>query len=107
MVPTSLRATHFDQFTTTLLDGIEDGVVVYDRELRYQVFNRAMERLTGLRAEDMLGRCPLDVFPHLRAQGIDKLIYRALDGETCVSPETPAWQGRPFGPRFSGQHRAC
>jgi PAS domain-containing protein len=29
-------------------------IIVYDRELRYQMWNRFMEQLTGRRAEDVL-----------------------------------------------------
>jgi PAS domain-containing protein len=31
-----------------------EGIIVYDRELRYQMWNRFMEQLTGRRAEDVL-----------------------------------------------------
>ena len=51
-----------------------EGVVVYDRELRYLVWNRFMENLTGLSSQDALGHCTTDLFPHIREQGIDQLI---------------------------------
>src|SRR5919106_6723743 len=89
MVPTTLRERHFDTFTSTLLDSIEDGVVVYDLQFRYQIFNRFMERLTGLRAEDVVGKDAFELFPHLRANGVDKLLERAAGGETVRSPDQP------------------
>ena len=89
MVATTIRATHFDVFTSTLLDSIEDGVVVYDLDFRYQIFNRAMERLSGMRAEDVLGRDAFKLFPHLQVNGVDKLLERAACGETVRSPAVP------------------
>ena len=89
MVPTTLRASHFDTFTSTLLDSIEDGVVVFDLQFRYQLFNRFMERLTGMRAEDVIGKNAFELFPHLQANGVDKLLERAASGETVRSPDQP------------------
>src|SRR5438445_746871 len=89
MVATTIRATHFDVFTSTLLDSIEDGVVVYDLDFRYQIFNRFMERLSGMRAEDVVGRDAFELFPHLEVNGTDKLLERAANGETVRSPAVP------------------
>ena len=46
-----------------------------------------MERMTGALAVDVLGRNALDLFPHLHEQGVDKLLTRALNGETVTSPD--------------------
>ena len=46
-----------------------------------------MERMTGALAEDVIGRNALDLFPHLHEQGVDKLLKRALNGETVTSPD--------------------
>jgi len=73
----------------TLLSSVEEGIVVYDRELRYRVWNRFMEELTGLSAGEVLGKPALELFPHLRAEGVDLLLRRALAGETVRSPDTP------------------
>ena len=55
--------------------------MVLDRELRYIVWNRAMEELSGLSAGQVLGRPASAVFPHLRATGHEALLARALAGE--------------------------
>ncbi len=89
MVATALRAGHFDLFTATLLDSIEDGVVVYDLDFRYQIYNRFMEKLSGMRAEDVLGRQAFDLFPDLKVNGVDKLLERAASGETVRSSDVP------------------
>jgi len=75
------------QFATEIIENAGEGIVVYDRELRYIVFNRFMEELTGLRVADVIGRRATDVFPHLREQRVDELIERALKGESVSSPD--------------------
>lgn len=65
------------------------GIVVYDRELRYQVWNPFMERMTGMTAQRVVGQPALELFPHLTEQGVDRLLRRALAGETVASPDTP------------------
>src|SRR3954466_13630732 len=89
MSPSTLRGTQFDPLTTTLLDSIEEGVVVYDLNFRYQIFNRYMERLSGMRAEDVIGRDAFSLFPHLEVNGVDKLLCRARNGEVVRSPDVP------------------
>ena len=89
MIPATLRDTRFDPFTSTLLDSVDDGVVVYDLKYRYQIFNRYMERLSGMRAEDVIGRDAFKLFPHLKVTGVDKLLARAAGGETVRSDDVP------------------
>jgi PAS domain S-box-containing protein len=75
------------EFQKQVIAGAREGIVVYDRELRYVVWNPLMEELTGVRAADVVGRHCLEVFPFLREQGVDVLLARALAGETVSSPD--------------------
>ena len=75
--------------TESIISSIPEGLIVYDRELRYRMWNPFMERLTGKTSESLIGKCAFDVFPHLKEQGIDKLLMRALAGEIVHSPDTP------------------
>jgi diguanylate cyclase (GGDEF)-like protein/PAS domain S-box-containing protein len=78
-----LRETN--QFASEIIENAGEGIVVYDRELRYIVWNHFMEELTGMTAEDVLGRKATELFPHIREQQVDQLIERALHGEAVVS----------------------
>ncbi len=78
-----------ETFNRTLFSSVGEGVVVYDRELRYVEWNPFMEELTGMPAEQVLGRRALELFPHLREQGVDRLLAQALLGETVHSADTP------------------
>ena len=103
-----------EHFATTMLASVGEGVIVYDRQLRYRIWNRFMEELTGMPSEQVLGRRAFDVFPHLVERGIDKILRRALAGETVTSPDTlyrvPAtgktgWVVGTYGPHLSPDGR--
>ena len=78
-----------NQFNIEIVSQAGEGIIVYDRDLRYVVWNGFMERMTGALAEDVIGQNALDLFPHLYEQGVDKLLKRALNGETVASPDIP------------------
>ncbi len=78
-----------NQFNIEIVSQAGEGIIVYDRNLRYVAWNKFMERMTGALAEDVLGRKALDLFPHLSETGVDNLLNRALNGETVTSPDIP------------------
>src|SRR5947208_2807775 len=69
------------QINREIIDGAAEGIILYDRELRYQVFNPFMERLTGKSQAEVLGKIAADVFPRLVPSGIQDALDRALQGE--------------------------
>jgi len=83
------RTLQSDLFSTQLLDASVEGILAFDRDCRYIAWNRAMERITGLKREDLLGKCAFDVFPFLRETGEDKCFYAALAGEKAMSENRP------------------
>jgi len=76
-------------FTQSLLASLGEGIILYDTELRYRLWNPFMEELTGLPAAEVLGRRAVEVFPHLREHGVDRLLVRALAGEAIHAPDVP------------------
>lgn len=91
-----------------------EGIVVYDEQLRYIIWNRYMEQLTGVSEEEVLGRHPLERFPRLRKYGIDGLLDRAGHGEVVTSgdmfirhPESGRgiWTSARLGPRRDSEGR--
>ncbi|WP_224959519.1 PAS domain S-box protein [Geomonas subterranea] len=73
------------QYNQQIIAGAQEGIIVYDRELRCQVWNPYMEQLTGIGAGDILGRRPQEVFPSLEENGIVVKLARALKGEESSS----------------------
>ncbi|MGH9968765.1 MAG: hybrid sensor histidine kinase/response regulator [Pyrinomonadaceae bacterium] len=78
-----------DFFLTQLLDASVEGILAFDRDCRYTAWNRAMECISGLNRETVLGKCAFDVFPFLKETGEDKCFYAALAGETATSENRP------------------
>ncbi len=69
------------EFNHEIISSAREGIIVYDTNLRYRIWNRFMEEFTDLSAEEVLGAHPLDVFPHLAEQGIYGLLEQALAGK--------------------------
>jgi PAS domain S-box-containing protein len=86
------------QLTQLVIESSHDGIAVFDRDMRYTVWNPAMERLSGLAAGDVLGKAALEVFPHMRESGGYDIILRALAGETVTQAD------RPFRVPATGRH---
>ena len=90
MTPVSaLFDSHVGSLAAAVVQGSVDGFAVVDRENRYTLWNHAMERFTGKRAAEVLGRRAFDVFPNLRDLGLDVAIERALGGETIAVAGVP------------------
>ena len=48
-----------------------DGIVVFDSQLKVSVWNPAMERVTGIFRQDVLGHNAFALFPFLKKFGAD------------------------------------
>src|SRR5262249_2614324 len=51
-----------DLFLKCLLEANVDGIIAFDREFRYTTWNRAMETISGVKREEVLGKCAFDLF---------------------------------------------
>src|SRR5262245_23878632 len=101
------RLRDANHFNSEIISGAGEGIVVYDRSFRYVVWNKFMEELTGMPAHHVLGRSAVQLFPHVREQGILQLLQRALSGETVAAasyqyqiPQTgkTGWVSGTYGP---------
>jgi PAS domain S-box-containing protein len=103
------------QFNQEIMEGAAEGIIVYDPELRYQLWNPYMERLTGKHAEEVLGKVATDVFPRLIPSGIEAALKRALQGEVIHLPDAlipkhsaegqDIWESCTFAPHRDAQGR--
>jgi PAS domain S-box-containing protein len=78
-----------DLFLKCLLEANVDGIIAFDREYRYTTWNRAMERISGVKREDVLGKCALEIFPCVIETGEDKFYSEALAGRSAVAENRP------------------
>ena len=75
-------------FSESLIHSSVDGIIAFDSQCRYTVWNPAMERMTGFSRAQVLGRCAFEVFPFLTTGGQDEFFYHALAGRTVISPDS-------------------
>jgi PAS domain S-box-containing protein len=72
-----------------VLQSSEDGILAFDREVRYTLWNPGMERISGMTAAEVLGSRAFEVFPFLIETGQDHFFFEALAGRKSVTPDTP------------------
>jgi len=75
------------QFNQQIIAGAKEGIIVYDRDLKYQVWNPFMEAFTGLSASEVIGRYPWKVFPFLEPAGVKAQLSQVLAGRDCAAKE--------------------
>ncbi len=76
-----------------IINSAEEGIIVYGPDLRYLLWNPFMEKLTGKKAAEVLGRHPLELFPFLQEVGFIQRLEQALRGETTATIEIPNLSG--------------
>lgn len=95
------------ELSREIVSSAADGIFVCDASLRYKVWNRAMEEMTGVPERDVLGKRAAEVFPELHEQGVVRLLEQALGGEIAdtadVRFEAPSdrrtrWLSRKYRP---------
>ena len=77
------------EFNENVVQSIQDGLVVFDRDLRTTISNNAMEEISGSSADEILGKVASEVFPHLIEQGVDELLKAALAGQDAAMSNLP------------------
>jgi len=76
-----------EAFLSGVINGAREGITACDRELRYILWNRFMENLTGIPAAEVLGKPAVEMFPVLKKAGADRLMEQALSGHTVESSD--------------------
>jgi PAS domain S-box-containing protein len=75
-----------EDFSTVILNASLDGILTYDLNVRYTLWSPQMEKITGMKSEQVLGRNAFELFPFLRGAGIDKICEGTFRGESAQSP---------------------
>ncbi len=70
------------RFHQQIMASARDGIFVCDLKLKCQVWNPAMESLTGIPAAQMLNQHPGDVFPRLHKVGVIPQLESVAAGQT-------------------------
>jgi PAS domain S-box-containing protein len=62
-----------------------DGVLAFDTECRYIAWNPSMEKISGMKAQEVLGQNAFRLFPFLKEIGEDNFFYAALAGHSVLA----------------------
>ena len=81
------RLRENEEFGRQVVSSLQEGLIVFDHDLRFRSWNRFMEQLSGLAADQVLGRHPDELFPWMREQGILGGVSKALAGKSLVQPD--------------------
>jgi len=91
------------RFAAEIIDNAGEGIVVYDRHLRVLLWNRFMEEMTGVTADEILGGYRDD-------PETDDFLQRALAGETVAAPDAlcdERWVSALYRPHYDGDGRVA
>ncbi len=67
----------------------KEGIIVYDHNLKYKLWNPFMEELTGYEASDVIGKDPMELFPFLKETGVMERLEMALAGKLPEPVDLP------------------
>ena len=70
-----------------ILKGAKDGIIVYDKDLRYRIWNPFMENVSGKSEKEVLGRQAEEVFPFLREVGQIAVLEKVLQEGIVIENE--------------------
>ncbi len=75
------------EFSDRLLNSSIDGIVAFDRDCRYTLWNPGMETMMGIKKEDTIGRNAFQVLPFLKEIGEDKYYNETLKGNYVIAKD--------------------
>jgi PAS domain S-box-containing protein len=75
-----------EEFSDVLINASLDGILTYDLQCKYTLWSPSMERMTGVKSSEIIGRLAFDVFPFLKEAGFRRQYERSLQGEAVRSP---------------------
>ena len=68
---------------------VPDGVLAFDRDCRYTLWNPQMESLTNMTAAETVGHVAWDIFPFLLGIGEDERFHLTLAGHMTAAEDRP------------------
>ena len=72
-----------------LAESSQDGILAYDKDIRYTFWNKAMEQITGVTGKEVLGKSPFEIFPFLEKVGEGNSYRETIKGKTIKRSGMP------------------
>src|SRR5215472_12937043 len=83
------RKTEIQVVYKQLIDSSMDGILAFDRQGRYIVWNPGLERIFGIKEVDRLGKQATDLCPFFRLSGGENCYAETLLGRAIVATDNP------------------
>jgi PAS domain-containing protein len=77
------------EFTKRLINSSFDGILAFDKNCHFTLWNPGMERISGFNKTDVVGKLAFNVFPFLKETGEDKVFFDILEGKTVIAQDRP------------------
>ena len=75
------------EFSERLLNSSIDGIVAFDKEYKYTLWNPGMETMMGIDNAKTIGRNAFEVLPFLKEIGEDKYYNETLNGNYVIAKD--------------------
>ena len=86
------EALHQQQeLLTNIVESMGEGILVLDPDYHFNYWNREMENISKVSREELVGsmKTAWDVFPHLKEEGVDKMMKSAMKGKVVRRNDIP------------------
>lgn len=72
-----------EELYSSIFESVSDGIFTLNTDFHYTHWNNAMERISGVMREQVVGRNkkPWDMFSHLAENGVDEIMRKTMRGE--------------------------
>lgn len=87
-----------DEKFRLLAESSQDGILAYDKDIRYTFWNKAMEQITGVTGKEVLGKSPFEIFPFLEKVGEGDSYRETIKGKAMKR------SGIPYSIPQTGRH---
>lgn len=81
------KLSESEKFNKTLIESVAEGIVVYDKNFNYLVWNNFMEDFTGIPAIDLVGKSALTILEHVQEKNLHNLVIEAYKGKVVKSDD--------------------
>ena len=80
-----------EKLYSNILEYISDGIMVLDSNFRFTHWNRAMEKISQIPREKVVGsgKSAWEIFPDLAKDGMDEIMWKAMQGEVTKQKDAP------------------
>ncbi len=80
-----IQKTKLQRLSERLIDSSTDGIMAFDRELKFITWNRVMEEISGISRNEILGQMVLEALPWFYEIREDYYLLQALQGKSVIS----------------------